>query len=41
MFHDVRDLSQTKFPGRYNLKSFLDKTPIPISSWASLIKNIR
>ena len=25
MFHDVRDLSQTKFPGRYNLKSFLDK----------------
>ena len=25
MFHDVRDLTQTKFPGRYNLKSFLDK----------------
>jgi peptidoglycan/xylan/chitin deacetylase (PgdA/CDA1 family) len=25
MFHDVRDLDQTKFPGRYNLKSFLDK----------------
>ena len=25
MFHDVRDLNQTKFPSRYNLKSFLDK----------------
>lgn len=25
MFHDVRDLNQTKFPGRYNLKSFIDK----------------
>ena len=26
MFHDVRDLTQTKFPGRYDLKSFLDKS---------------
>ena len=26
MFHDVRDLTETKFPTRYNLKSFLDKT---------------
>jgi len=25
MFHDVRDLNETKFPARYNLKSFLDK----------------
>ena len=25
MFHDVRDLSQTEYPTRYNLKSFLNK----------------
>ena len=25
MFHDVRDLNETKFPTRYNLKSFLSK----------------
>ncbi len=24
MYHDVRDTEDTKFPGRYNLKSFLN-----------------
>ena len=40
MFHDVRDLTQTKFPGRYDLKSFLDRGSFK-TKLTLLIKNIR